>query len=96
VKVCIGRKKNDEAGRMKQVRLVRLIEPYFPLSHGVERLDDRRAISRIIHVIRNGLRWCDAPKDNGPHKTLNNRFVRWSRSARGRGGANCSNHTEGA
>ena len=36
-------------------------------------------ISGIIHVIRNGLRWRDAPKDYGPHKTLYNRFVRWSR-----------------
>jgi putative transposase len=60
-------------------RQMQLIEPYFPLSHGVERVDDRRVISGIIHVIRNGLRWCDAPKDYGPHKTLYNRFVRWSR-----------------
>ena len=55
------------------------IEPYFPLSHGVPRVDDRRVVSGIIHVIRNGLRWRDAPTDYGPHKTLYNRFVRWSR-----------------
>ena len=36
-------------------------------------------ISGIIHVIRNSLRWRDTPKDYGPHKTLYNRFVRWSR-----------------
>ena len=36
---------------------MRLIEPYFPLSHGVPRVDDRRIISGIIFVIRNGLRW---------------------------------------
>ena len=36
-------------------------------------------ISGIIHVIRNGLLWHDAPKDYGPHKTLYNRFVRCSR-----------------
>ena len=29
-------------------------EPYFPLSHGVPRVDDRRIISGIIFVIRNG------------------------------------------
>ncbi len=23
------------------------------------------------------LRWCDAPKDSGPHKTLYNRWKRW-------------------
>lgn len=31
------------------------IEPYFPLSHGVPRVDDRRIVSAIICVIRNGL-----------------------------------------
>jgi transposase len=56
-----------------------LIKPYFPLSHGVARVDDRRVISGIIYVIRNGLQWKDAPKDYGPHKTLYNRFIRWSR-----------------
>lgn len=55
------------------------IKPYFPLSHGVARVDDRRVISGIIHVIRNGLRWRDAPDVYGPHKTLYNRFVRWSK-----------------
>lgn len=55
------------------------IDPYFPLSHGVPRVDDRRVISGIIHVIRNGLRWRDAPEVYGPHKTLYNRFIRWSR-----------------
>ncbi|HEY8622402.1 MAG TPA: IS5 family transposase [Casimicrobiaceae bacterium] len=58
---------------------MRRIEPYFPLSHGVPRVDDRRVISGIIFVIRNGLRWRDAPKDYGPHKTIYNRFIRWSR-----------------
>ena len=58
---------------------MRRIEPYFPLSHGVPRVDDRKVISGIIFVIRNGLRWRDAPADYGPHKTIYNRFVRWSR-----------------
>lgn len=55
------------------------IERHFPLSHGIPRVDGLRVISGIIHVIRNGLRRCDAPKDHGPHKTLYNRFIRWSR-----------------
>lgn len=55
------------------------IQPYFPLSHGIARVDDRRVLSGIIFVIRNGLRWRDAPKDYGPHKTIYNRFIRWSR-----------------
>ena len=58
---------------------MRRIEPYFPLSHGVPRVDDRKVISGIVFVIRNGLRWRDAPKDYGPHKTIYNRFIRWSR-----------------
>jgi hypothetical protein len=36
---------------------MRRIEGYFPLSHGIARVDDRRVISGIIFVIRNGLRW---------------------------------------
>ncbi len=58
---------------------MRRIEPYFPLPHGIPRVDDRRVISGIIFVIRNGLRWRDAPAAYGPHKTIYNRFVRWSR-----------------
>jgi len=58
---------------------MRRIEPYFPLSHGVPRVDDRRVISGIIFVIRNGLWWRDAPAEYGPHKTIYNRFIRWSR-----------------
>lgn len=54
------------------------ISPFFPLSHGVPRVDDRRVISGIIYVIKHGLQWKDAPKAYGPHKTLYNRFVRWS------------------
>jgi transposase len=53
--------------------------PYFPLSHGVPRVDDRRVLSGILFVIRNGLRWRDAPREYGPHKTIYNRFIRWSR-----------------
>lgn len=58
---------------------MRRIEPYFPLSHGVPRVDDRLIVSGIIFVLRNGLRWRDAPKEYGPHKTIYNRFIRWSR-----------------
>lgn len=56
------------------------ITPYFPVSHGIPRMDDVRVISGIIDVIRYGLQWKDAPKAYGPYKTLYNRFVRWSRA----------------
>ena len=58
---------------------MRRLSPHFPLSHGIARVDDRRVLSGIIYVIRNGLQWRDAPVAYGPHKTLYNRFVRWSR-----------------
>ena len=58
---------------------MRRIRPHFPLSHGIPRVDDRRVLSGIIFVIQGGLRWRDAPSGYGPHKTLYNRFVRWSR-----------------
>ncbi|MBB3884283.1 transposase, partial [Acetobacter oeni] len=60
-------------------RQMELIRPYFPLAHGVPRVDGRRVLSGIVYVIRNGLQWKDAPKAYGPHKTLYNRFIRWSR-----------------
>ncbi len=57
------------------------IWPFLPNKpRGVPRVDDRRVISGIIHVIRNGLMWRDAPERYGPHKTLYNRFVRWSQA----------------
>jgi putative transposase len=58
---------------------MRRIERYFPLSHGVPRVDDRWIVSAIVFVIKNGLRWRDAPPEYGPHKTIYNRFIRWSR-----------------
>jgi transposase len=57
---------------------VERLQPLFPKSTGRPRVDDRRVLSGIVFVIRNGLRWCDVPLVYGPHKTLYNRFVRWS------------------
>jgi transposase len=45
---------------------------------GKPRVGDRRVLSGIVHVLRSGGRWVDAPAAYGPHKTLYNRFVRWS------------------
>lgn len=49
---------------------MRRIAPYFPLSHGIPRVDDPLIVSAIIFVIKNGLRWRDAPRLYGPHKTI--------------------------
>lgn len=58
---------------------MRRIAPYFPLSHGVPRVDDRKIVSGIIFTIKNGLRWRDVPADYGSSRTVYNRFIRWSR-----------------
>lgn len=54
------------------------LQPFFPKSHGKPRVDDRRVLIGIIFINCNGLRWCDAPKEHGPPKTLYNRWKRWS------------------
>ena len=58
-------------------QMKRLI-PFFPKSRGISRVDDQRVLSGIIFINRNGLRWRDAPAEYGPHKTLYNRWKRWS------------------
>ena len=58
---------------------VERLKPHVPKPRGKARVDDRRVLSGILHVLRNGLRWQDAPAAYGPHKTLYNRFARWSR-----------------
>ena len=56
------------------------IERHLPTDvRGVEREDDRRVISGIIHVLKTGYRWCDCPLEYGPHTTIYNRFARWAR-----------------
>ena len=61
---------------LTEAQMARL-QPFFPKSHGKPRVDDRRVLSGIIFINRNGLRWCDAPKEYGPPKTLYNRWKRW-------------------
>jgi transposase len=56
------------------------IESHLPTDvRGVERVDDRRVISGIIHVLRSGCRWCDCPPEYGPPTTIYNRFARWAK-----------------
>ncbi|WP_198590245.1 IS5 family transposase [Paracoccus zhejiangensis] len=55
------------------------IEPLLPRNQpGARRVDDRRVISGIIHVLRVGCRWQDCPSVYGPSTTIYNRFNRWS------------------
>ena len=64
---------------LTEAQLERL-RPFFPKSRGIPRVDDRRVLSGIIFINRNGLRWRDAPSEYGPYKTLYNRWKRWSRT----------------
>lgn len=55
------------------------IAPLLPRHKGgAHRVDDRRVISGIIHVLKTGCRWCDCPEQYGPSTTVYNRFNRWS------------------
>jgi transposase len=55
------------------------ISTFFPLAQSVPRIVDRRVVSGIVYVIRNGLQWKDAPKGYRRRKTLYNRFIHSSR-----------------
>jgi transposase len=56
------------------------IEPLLPRGRkGAHRVDDRRVISGIVHMLRSGARWRDCPPIYGPYTTIYNRFNRWSR-----------------
>ena len=55
------------------------IAPRLPTNQpGARRVDDRRVLSGIIHVLRSGCRWQDTPAVYGPPTTIYNRFHRWS------------------
>ena len=43
------------------------------------RIDDRKVISGILHVLQSGCRWKDAPSEYGAYTTLYNRYNRWSK-----------------
>jgi transposase len=56
------------------------LKPHLPTDvRGVERADDRRVISGIVHVLKSGCRWSDCPEVYGPPTTIYNRFSRWAR-----------------
>lgn len=56
------------------------IEPHLPRGRsGAHRVDDRRVVSGIVHMLRSGSPWRDCPPEYGPYTTVYNRFNRWSR-----------------
>jgi transposase len=55
------------------------IAPHLPHGKpGKPRVDDRRVISGIFHVLKTGCRWRDCPEAYGPPTTIYNRYNRWS------------------
>jgi transposase len=57
-----------------------VLEPFMPTNQpGARRVDDRRVISGIVHVLKRGGRWRDCPAAHGPLTTVYNRYSRWSR-----------------
>jgi transposase len=62
------------------------IEPLLPRGRkGALRVDDRRVISGIVHMLKSGARRRDCPPECGPYTTVSNRFNRWSRQGIGSG-----------
>lgn len=57
-----------------------VLEPHLPKNQpGKPRVDDRRVISGILHILKTGGRWRDVPPEYGPAKTIYNRYTRWAR-----------------
>jgi len=47
------------------------IEPHLPTKvRGKKRVDDRKVISGIVHVLKSGCRREDTPLEYGPHSTI--------------------------
>jgi transposase len=64
--------------RLNDAQFAKIL-PHLPTdTRGKVRGDDRRVISGIVHVLKSGGRWVDAPPEYGPKKTLYNRCVRWT------------------
>ncbi len=49
------------------------LQPHLPTER---RVDDRRVISGMVHMLRTGARWRDCPAEYGADTTIYNRFNR--------------------
>lgn len=57
-----------------------VLEPRLPKNQpGKPRVDDRRVISGILHILKTGGLWRGVPPEYGPAKTIYNRYTRWAR-----------------
>jgi len=47
------------------------IAPLLPTNtRGLKRVDNRRVLSGIVHIIKSGCRWSNCPAAYGPRKTI--------------------------
>ena len=76
----IGRVVEHRHGRRRSGKrpVVAHVGPQSSGEPGARRVDDRRVISGIVHMLRNGGRWQDCPACYGPPTTIYNRYHRWS------------------
>lgn len=68
----LRKKTEHERPVLADGRADRACDAVFPQKPRQATVDDRRVLSGIIFVNRNGLRWQDAPREDGPQKTLYN------------------------
>jgi len=56
------------------------IKAYVPADgRGSRRMDDRRVISAVVHVLKSGCRWSECSEVYRPRTAIYNRFARWAR-----------------
>jgi len=57
-----------------------VIDPLLPVQgRGPRRKDDRTILNGIFYILRTGAPWRDLPDRYGPHTTVYNRYVRWTK-----------------
>ena len=57
-----------------------VIDPLLPVQgRGPRRKDDRTILNSIFYILRTGAPWRDLPDRYGPHTTVYNRYVRWTK-----------------
>ena len=73
---------SETLSRLSEAQMGRLRPPLPDKVRGIPRVDDRRVISGIIHVLEAGCRRVDAPAAYGVRKTLYDRWRRWAEKGR--------------
>jgi len=57
-----------------------VIDPLLPVQgREPKRKDDRTILNGIFYILRTGAPWRDLPDRYGPHTTVYNRYLRWTK-----------------